>query len=458
MELIMKRISMLILTACFASVAWPQAQKQSPEPTKPLWQTKLKVQETDFIEFVSKDRVLVGTIDNDDLGGGPIPRELMLLNSATGETVWTVPRGSYGSGQTLMDVNPVILIEGGKQIVALNPENGTRIWGQEPEASLLLSDKNLVLFNRKAHPMTMSAVNVKTGGEAWKTPLENYPGDKNTKLALSSMGNAVLLTGPEAAAFSASDGKLLWRIPFPGTLGPKAQAIPLGDDLYFSDGSTITRSDPASGKEMWRAPVSNGTFQALTANESGVFILLKGSGENPPDSIAALDRNTGKPLWKSGLLDRAASPINIVGDRLYVTTPGSLIAMKTSDGSVMFKAEIPSNLQSRRQLPDQLRIASDRIIVARENGVLAVQKSDGKLLFADQVAGGEGFTYATPLRPLAARIPPAPRTTIAWPWLSSLWLTTCFAPSLNRALPGQTSAYTATRRHLRSSELAGPLP
>jgi outer membrane protein assembly factor BamB len=148
MEVIMKRISMLILSACFVSVAWPQAQKQSPEPTKPLWQTKLKVQETDFIEFVSKDRVLVSTVDNDELGGGPIPRELMLLNSATGETVWTVPRVSYSSGQTLMDVNPVILIEGGKQIVALNPENGTRIWSQEPEASLLLSDKTLVLLNR----------------------------------------------------------------------------------------------------------------------------------------------------------------------------------------------------------------------------------------------------------------------------------------------------------------------
>ena len=391
----MKRISILILVlcTCLVSAAWPQAQKQSPEPTKPLWQSKLKVQGTDFIEFVSKDRVLVGTIDNDDLGGGPIPRELMMLNSASGETVWTVPRGPFGSGQTLMDVNPVILMEGGKQLVALNPENGTRIWSQEPELSLLLSNKYLVLLNRRAHPMTLSAVNVKTGSEAWKTPLENYPGDKNTKLALSSMGGAVLLTGPDAAAFSASDGKLLWRMPFPGTLGPKAQAIPLGDDLYFSDGSTITRSDPASGKEMWRAPLSNGTFQALTAIESGVFILLKGSGENPPDSIAALDRNTGKPLWKSGLLDRAASPINIVGDRLYVTTPGSVIAMKTSDGSVMFKAEIPSNLQSRRQLPDQLRIANDRIIVARENGVLAVQKSDGKLLFADQVAGGEGFTY-----------------------------------------------------------------
>jgi outer membrane protein assembly factor BamB len=385
----------------FAMVGNPSAVAKplletSAEPTKPLWQTKLNVQETDFIEFVSKDRVLVGTIDTSDWGGGPKPHEIMLLNSVTGETVWAVPRGSYGSPQTLMAFDPVILIDGSKQIVALNPENGTQIWSQERahETSLLLSDKNLlVLLNRKAAPMAMSAVSVKTGSEAWKSPIENYPEDEKTRIDVISLGDAVLLSGPEVAAFSASDGKLLWRMPFPGTFGPKAGAIPLGDDLYFSDGSTITRSDPASGKEMWRAPVSDGAFQALTANERGVFILLKGSGEKPPDSIAALERNTGKQLWKSELLDRAASPMNILGDRLYVTTPGSVIAMKTSDGSLVFKTEMPSNLQSRRQLPDNLRIASDRIIVAREDGVLAVQKSDGKLLFADQVVGGKGFTY-----------------------------------------------------------------
>jgi len=234
---------------------------------------------------------------------------------------------------------------------------------------------------------------VKTGSEAWKTPIENYPEDKGTRLDVTIMGDAVLLSGPEVAAFSASDGKLLWRMPFPGTFGPKAAAIPLGDDLYFSDGSTITRSDPASGKEMWRAPISDGAFQALTTNERGVFILLKGSGEKPTDSIAALDRNNGKQLWKSDLTDRAASPMNILGDRLYVTTPGSVIAMKTSDGSVAYSTTIPSGLQSGRQLPDNLRIVSDRIIVAREDGVMALQKTDGKLLFADQVPGGIGFTY-----------------------------------------------------------------
>ena len=385
----------LVTTAVFAALAMT-VQASTPEPTKPLWQTKLSVQETDFIESVSKDRVLVGTVDTGDIGGGLQPHEIMLLNSATGEKVWAAPRGAYGSPQTLLALNPVILLQGSKQCAALNPESGALIWSRDRagESSLLLPERDLIVFlARKTPPMSLSAVDVKTGSEVWKTPVENYPEGKDVRIEVTSMGDAVLLSGPEMAAFSASDGKLLWRMPFPGTFGPKAAAIPLGDDLYFSDGSAITRSDPTSGKQIWHSAISDGTFQALTANERGVFVLLKGSGEKPSDSIAALDRNNGKQLWKSDLMDRAASPMNILGDRLYVTTPGSVIAMKTSDGSLVFKTEMPSNLQSRRLLPDNLLVGSDRVIVARENGVLAVQRSDGKVLFADQVTGGEGFTY-----------------------------------------------------------------
>jgi len=392
------RVFSVLLAFCFfygGSVSLAAAQT-SQEPGKPLWQTKLSVTETDFIEFTSKNRVLVGTVNTADMAGGLQPHEIMLLNSVTGEKLWAVPRGSFGSPQTLLAVDPVILIEGSKQIVALNPENGTVLWSRERagERYLLLPAQNLMVFlARKAAPMTISAVNVKTGSEAWKIPIENYPVDKGTRLDLSIMGDTVLLSGPETAAFSATDGKLMWRMPFPGTFGLKAAAIPLGDDLYFSDSSAIVRFDPASGKQIWRAAVSDGAFQALTADEYCVFILLKGSGKDLPDSIEALDRNTGKQFWSFVLPDRAASPISIDANVLYLTTPANVIALSALDGSVTYKTTIPPELQSRRQLPDIVRIASDRIIVAREDGVLAVGKFDGKLLFADQVVGGKGFTF-----------------------------------------------------------------
>jgi outer membrane protein assembly factor BamB len=375
----------------------------------PLWQTRLNVEETDFIQFVSKDRVLVGTVHVHPLMGGEVsPHEIMLLNSVTGETVWAVSREHYAFPQSILAVSPLIILQGSNQIVALNlakgsnqivalnPANGAQIWNLESASSesLFLPSQNLIVFiNHKPPPMSLVAVDIKTGNEVWKTPVENYPQGKEAKTELATMGGSVLLSGPEVAAFSVANGKLLWRMPFPGKYGAKATAIPLGDDLYFSDDAVISRADPASGKQMWSVPIADGGFQALTSDGRNAFTLLKGSAERAPNSIAALDRNTGKQLWKSDLLDRAASPITIEGDRLYVTTPANVIAMRASDGSMVFRAEIPACLQSRRQLPDHLRISTDRIIVAREDGVLAVQKGDGKLLFADAVPGGKGFTY-----------------------------------------------------------------
>jgi outer membrane protein assembly factor BamB len=369
----------------------------SPKMLKPLWQTKLNVQETDFIEFLSNDRVLVGTIDTNEMGGGLKPDEIMLLNSANGETVWTSPRDSYGSDQTLLAVDPVILLQGSKKVAALDPEKGNTLWSLEKpgEKSCMLSARNLIVFlsRSKGQPTSLQAVNVKTGSEVWRTPLENYPEKKDVKIEVTAMADTVLLSGPQAAAFSASDGKLLWQMAFPGNFGSKAVVIPLGEELYFSDSASITRADPKSGKQLWSEAISDGTFEALTASEHHLFVIIKGSGENPPDWIAALDSDTGKQLWKSDLLERAASPVSIEGNLLYVTTPRNVIGMDALNGSAVFRSAVPTDLQSERLLPDNLRIEGDRIIVARETGVLGVQKADGKLVFADHVRGGTGFTY-----------------------------------------------------------------
>ena len=363
----------------------------------PLWLTMLNVEETDLIQFVAKDRVLVGTIHVHPLMGGALsPHEIMLLNSVTGETVWAVSREHYAFPQTLLAFSPVIVLQGSNQVVALNPVNGTQIWSRElaREESVFLPSQNLIAFvNHKPPPVALIAMDIRTGDEVWKTPIENYSQGKDARYELAILADRVLLSGPEVAAFSVANGKLLWRMPFPGKYGPKSMATSLGDDIYFSDGATINKVDPASGKQVWSVPIAEGSFQALTVDEHRAFILLKESGEQAPNAIAALDRSTGKQLWKSGLSDRAAAPIMIEGDRLYLTTPANVIAINVLDGSVVFKTAIPTNLQSRRQLPDRLRIASDRIIVAREDGVLAVQKPDGKLLFTDKVPDGKGFTY-----------------------------------------------------------------
>ena len=369
--------------------------KTSAEPTKPLWQDRLKSQESDFIEFLPKDRVLLGTIDISIPFYGLEPHEIVLLNSVTGNTVWAVPRGSFGFPQTLLAVDPVILLAGSKQYAALNPGNGAVVWtrNRAGEEALLLPEHDLiVLYAYKKSLVSVSAVNVKTGSEVWTASLENYPEEK-LGVRATIVGEAVVLLGPEVAAFSAANGKLLWRMPFPGTFGAKAAAISLGDDLYFTDSSSVTRKNSTSGRDLWHQAFADGTPRNLTGDERNVFLLKTGSGEDQPDVVEALEHNTGKTLWKLALPEQATSPITIERQRLYVTTPSNLVVIDAVHGSLVFKAPIPSNLRSQRELPAILRVTNSRIIVAKENGVMAVQEDDGKLLFAEHVMGGEGFTY-----------------------------------------------------------------
>jgi len=372
-----------------------EAQEATPSAPKALWQTRLQIQQTDFVECLSKDRILAGTIDIGGLGGKLKPYEIMLLNSANGEAIWTSPRSAFGYPQAVLATQPVILIEGSKQWAALNPDNGNLIWNRERagEESLLLPRHDvMVVYAQKKTVVSISALNVKTGSQVWAASLDSYPEIKGVKPEAIRASETVLLTGPEVAAFSAADGKQLWRMAFPGTFGHRSAAIPLGDELYFTVGSAVTKRDPVSGRELWKETLHGGSVRNLTGSEQSLFVLLR-SEDNQSEAIEAIDRNTGKPLWKSDLLELTASPMTIEPDQLYVTTPDNLVAMNTFDGRQVFKTEIPTGLQARRQLPDNLRVTSNKVIVARETGVMAVQKNDGKLFFAEPVLGAQNSTY-----------------------------------------------------------------
>jgi outer membrane protein assembly factor BamB len=326
-----------------------------------------------------------------------MPSAIMLLNAVNGETVWTLSRASFGYPLQVLATDPVILLQGGGKCVALNPKDGILVWERAWSGAgpLLLPDgEHIVLLTQKKSFVSLSAVNVKDGNEVWSASVENYPPAKDVALKAETAGQAVLLVGPEIVAISAKAGQTLWRKPFPGNFGTTAAAIGLGDDLYFIDGASITRSDPASGNAVWRQDFPRNAVRNLSMSGTSVFVLLReGGSDGSRETIQALERNTGKPLWKYALAEQTQSAMTIQEGRIYVTTVSQLIGIDASSGSLVFQGAIPPNLQARRLLSDVLRITEDKIIVARETGVMAVRKQDGTLLYAESVVGGAPFTY-----------------------------------------------------------------
>ncbi len=362
---------------------------------KPLWQKVLSAQETDFMRFVSPDRVLVGTAETGgfvwglagEVGWAPQPKDLILLNAADGEPVWTSSRASFGYPQQLLSTAPVILIQGSKACGALNPKDGAHIWERPCQGALLLPDRrHIVVRSRTKKTLSLTALDVETGKELWSAPVQEKPSGKAEPMDLEAVGPVLLAVQPDVVAISAENGRTLWTNAFPGGFGTTAATAVLGDDLYFTSGSTVTRTAPASGSALWRHDFAGQAVQALSMDGDRVFVLLReGRNDSSRDAIEALDRASGQSLWRCDLGGQAQSAMTIREGRIYVTTTAQLNGIDVSTGSITVTAAIPAALQAPRVLPDNLRITGDRIIVARETGVMAVRPSDGTLVYAEPV-------------------------------------------------------------------------
>jgi outer membrane protein assembly factor BamB len=401
------------------SVRWTKEElaKLSQNQPKPLWQTGLKGQETDFIQFLSPDRVLVGTLETSRSGWGLKEKEVMLLNATTGEAVWTSPRSSFGSRLMVLATDPFIVLQGSKEIGAISPKDGTLIWEQPwpgGRSSPLPDGNRIVLFSLKKDTLSLSAVNLKDGTASWSASAEKNPKAKVVALGAKAVGGVVILSLMEevrdaqsgdkptrrrakgiggfpmtdVVAFADKSGHQLWKRTF-----GLADVVVLGDDLYFLDGTSVTKADPATGNQVWRQEFPGAAVRNLTMSGGSAYVLLReGGSDGSSDAIQAVERQAGKPLWKCSLPEPVQSAMVIEGDRTYVTTASQLIAVDASRKAIAWKAAIPPNLQGRRLLPDKLRVTDDRIVLAREIGVMGVEKRDGKLLFAESIADGAPFT------------------------------------------------------------------
>lgn len=163
-------------------------------------------------------------------------------------------------------------------------------------------------------------------------------------------------------ALSASDGKQLWKAPLgkagggQGHPGPRATPTVDGDRLYtigqFGD---IVANSIADGKELWRTNLNKdhggkmmsgwGNSESLLVDGNNLICTPGGRG----GTLMALDKMTGKPVWRSKEFgdDAAyASPfvVEIGGVRqVPVLTDKNVAGINVADGSLLWRANRPGS-------------------------------------------------------------------------------------------------------------------
>ena len=179
----------------------------------------------------------------------------------------------------------------------------------------------------------------------------------------------VALRNNQFTAVSLANGKAAWSVECPMRTAPAA-----GGGLAFAGGDGFVQAHAQSdGKVQWRAPLEGVVTSVYW--DTGWLMATTDQG-----TLLAMRATDGEVLWKRALglaLQSAPAP---AGDRLYLSLQdGSLMALSLNTGESIWTIHLPKP-------PDGILALDDRIYVGSQ---------DNKLYCLSTKTGGIVWTWST---------------------------------------------------------------
>ncbi|MFQ3671457.1 MAG: PQQ-binding-like beta-propeller repeat protein [Verrucomicrobiia bacterium] len=262
---------------------------------------------------------------------------LICLDAETGEVRWVVPTTLHVESSPAIDGDIVVVGAG-----AIEDSKTRRPIG---------------------HPGYVFAVRISTGEEVWRFDIADPESSPAIADGVAFIGSG--FNGKEVVALRidpASSERLVWRtsVPHPAT-GPVTVA---GDTVLIG--------------------VGNGDF---------VF-----ADPNPEGFVIAMDRATGRELWRSRQPDAVLGPVAVKEGRVVVPVRnGELVMLRLEDGQEVWRARL-----SQSPVLAGPAVLKGLIYVTSADGYLhVVEPEDGsvaeKILLNDPARPGElGLTMSSP--------------------------------------------------------------
>lgn len=171
------------------------------------------------------------------------------------------------------------------------------------------------------------------------------------------------------------------------------------------DTGLIDRIDEKSPVELWRQPVIGG-MSGIAIAEGRLMTLAQSDGKQ---WLVALDRGTGKQLWKAAVADEFQNAMGhgpratptIHGPNVFVYTgEGILVAVQASDGKILWSKNMPKELKCK---PSDYGMScsplvQDSLVIVHvggtEGAVVALDQKSGSIVWK----AGEGAAgYSSPV-------------------------------------------------------------
>mgnify|MGYP001005848368 CR=1 FL=1 len=158
-------------------------------------------------------------------------------------------------------------------------------------------------------------------------------------------GNQVFVTYDGLTCYDVATGKRLWRQQYSlleGDFALSASGAIVTDDAVYATGEGRIRAfDRATGKQLWKTD-DFGVIPELFLDDQTVYGQLGGrffniSSENwvwkGSYGAVAVDRRTGKQVWKFDSGNDSTTSLAIVGDRVWLGDEEHLIGLDRANGT-----------------------------------------------------------------------------------------------------------------------------
>jgi outer membrane protein assembly factor BamB len=318
-----------------------------------LWSARLQDAAT------AKEQLSTPVIDD----GGETPRvivgteagDLVSVDLATGKTLWKRSFKGRISGRPVLFRRAVFVSGADGQLRALHADTGADVWsfriGSEPAAAPVVVGEQLFVQNSLD---ALLVLNLFTGEEEWRCDRYEDGGRPQTVtvfghtrptpvlLPLADRGRAssVVLVGSSDGTISAynaspSDGECetIWS----RALGRKGQDFPDVDaGPVVLDGVVYTASYNGGlyalrlgdGQVLWQRAKLVGVH-GISADAERLYLAARGR-------IAALDRSTGKTVWKRTIDDGIPTRPLVRNGVLWIgESGGAMVRYDAKDGAVL---------------------------------------------------------------------------------------------------------------------------
>ena len=284
---------------------------------------------------------------------------------ATGEPVWTTPYPGFfeamigGSGPRAtptLDNGRVYAYGSTGVLVALDLRDGTLLWQRDTQTesgatppewayagSPLVLDDLVIVAPGGPDGQSVVAYDRTTGEPRWSGGDDAASYASPMVATLLGERQVVVRNLASVTGHDATDGRVLWSVPWPGGNPNVAQPMVIGDDrLLVSSGYGI-------GSTMYR--LSHDAEGGWSAEEVWKNLRLKAKFANPVQHggkiyglddgvMVCLDPETGERCWKNGRYGHGQ--ILLVGDLLLVQSEkGELVLVEPNPDALLELGRIP---------------------------------------------------------------------------------------------------------------------